>query len=182
MTNVKEGSDMRKLSSLCLALALYLFFSGAAMGFTVIIYTDKTEWESALAGHYLTEDFDDQLLNDGVSYISSESGHINVKCGCYQDVLMSASENEPSTIWTFVPQIVAYGGSWTLGGPGGSGNSLLIYIDGIEQPVAVISNNYNGDFLGFIADTPFTSVRLVGGIGSNQQSYRLDDMVYSPDE
>jgi hypothetical protein len=152
------------------------------MGFTVIVYTDKTEWESALAGQYLTEDFNDLLLNDGVSYVSSESGHINVKYGYYQDVLMSASQNDPSTVWTFVPQIVAYGGTWTLGGPGGSGNSLLIYIDGIEQAVAVVSNNYHGDFLGFIADAPFSSVTLVGGTGSNQQSYKLDDMVYSPYE
>lgn len=173
---------MHKLSSLCLALALYMSYSGAAMGFTVIVYTDKTEWESALAQQYITEDFNDQLLNDGVSYVSSESGHINVMHGYYQDVLMSASSNEPSTVWTFVPQIVAYGGTWTLGGPGGSGNSLLVYIDGIEQPVAVISNNYYGDFLGFIADAPFNSVTLVGGTGSNQQSYKLDDMVYSPSE
>jgi hypothetical protein len=86
------------------------------------------------------------------------------------------------TIWTFSPQVIAYGGTWTLAGPGGSGNSLLVYIDDIDQPVGVISNNYDGDFWGFISDTPFTSVTLLGGTGSNQQSYKLDDMVYCPDE
>jgi hypothetical protein len=45
--------------------------------------------------------------------------------------------------------------------------------------VGFVSNSYNGEFWGFISDTPFTSVRLVGGTGTNQQNYRLDDMVYS---
>ncbi|MET0028922.1 MAG: hypothetical protein ABW101_14940 [Candidatus Thiodiazotropha sp.] len=171
---------MRILSSLCLSILFFLSLPGTAMGFTVIIYTDRTEWENALAGQYLTEDFNDQLLNDGVTYTASESGHINVYFGYYQDVLMSSSQNAPSTIWTFVPQIIAYGGTWTLGGPGGSGNSLYLYIDGNEHPVAVITNSYNDDFLGIIADAPFTSVTLMGGTGSNQQSYKLDDMVYSP--
>jgi hypothetical protein len=173
---------MRKLFFLGLSLALFVSFSGTAMGFTVTIYTDKTEWEEDLAGPYLTEDFNDLLLNSGVSYVSSESGHINVNFGYYQDVLMSGSENEPMTIWTFTPQIIAYGGTWTLGGPGGSGNSLLIYIDDFDQPVGIISNNYDGDFWGFISDTPFTSVSILGGNVSNQQSYKLDDMVYCPDE
>jgi hypothetical protein len=173
---------MRKLLFLGLSLVLFISLSGTAMGFTVTIYTDKTEWENALAAQYLTEDFDDLLLNAGVNFVSSESGHINVKFGYYQDVLMSASENEPMTVWTFTPSIIAYGGSWTLAGPGGSGNSLLIYIDDIDQPVGIISNNYDGDFWGFISDTPFTSVTLLGGSGSNQQSYRLDDMVYCLDE
>jgi hypothetical protein len=119
---------------------------------------------------------------EALSFVSSESGHINVKFGYYQDVLMSASENEPMTVWTFDSPIIAYGKSWTLAGPGGSGNSLLIYIDDIDQPVGIISNNYDEDFWGIISDTPFTSVTLLGGTGSNQQSYKLDDMVYCPDE
>lgn len=173
---------MRKLFFLGLTLVLFMSLSETVLGFTVTIYTDKTEWENALAGQYLTENFNDLILNTGVSFVSSESGHINVNFGYYQDVLMSASENEPMTIWTFTPPIIAYGGSWTLAGPGGSGNSLLIYIDDIDQPVGIISNNYDGDFWGFISDTPFTSVTLLGGSGSNQQSYKLDDMVYCPDE
>ena len=33
--------------------------------------------------------------------------------------------------------------------------------------------------MGLHSDTPFTSVRLVGGSGTNQQNYSLDNMVYS---
>ena len=85
-----------------------------------VIYTDKTAWESALGGQFLTEDFSDSDLNTGVSYVSTESGHINPAHGYYQDTLASTSQNEPMTTWSFTPEITAYGGDWTLGGPGGS--------------------------------------------------------------
>ncbi|MDX2458330.1 MAG: VPLPA-CTERM sorting domain-containing protein, partial [Gammaproteobacteria bacterium] len=125
------------------------------------------------------EDFADDQLNTGVSFISSESGHINPAQETYQDVLTSLSQNEPMTTWSFVPQIIAYGGNWTLGGPGGTGNSLLVYIADSSLFVDSIPNSYGGEFFGFISDTPFTSVKLIGGGGSNQQNYSLDDMVYS---
>ncbi len=146
---------------------------------SVTIYTNKTEWENALSGSFVTEDFSDDQLNFGVRYTSTESGHINPAEECYQDVLASTSQNEPQTTWLFSSEITGYGGNWTLGGPGGSGNYLLIYIDDLLPYVGFISNSYSGGFWGFISDAPFTSVRLVGGTGTNQQNYRLDDMVYS---
>ncbi len=173
---------MRKFFLTALTLAFFISLSGTAMGLTVTIYTDKTEWENDLAALYFTEDLNDLLLNSGISYVSTASGHINVNFGYYQDVLMSASENEPMTFWSFTPQIIAFGGTWTLGGPGGSGNSLLVYLEDLYQPVGFISNDYDGEFWGFIADTPFTSVLLLGGNGNHQQSYKLDDMVYCPYE
>lgn len=59
-----------------------------------------------------------------------------------------------------------------------------VFLNRISHPatnfyVGAISNNYGGEFWDFISDTPFTSVRLVGGAGSNQQNDRLDNMVYS---
>lgn len=156
--------------------ALTISAANAAM---VTVYTDKTAWENALGGAYQTEDFADDILNAGVSFVSSESGHINPALECYQDVLASESQNEPMTTWSFAPQIAAFGGNWTLGGPGGSGNSLHVIIDESPLDVGFIPNSYNGEFWGFIVDTPFTSVKLIGGSGTNQQNYCLDDMVYS---
>lgn len=173
---------MRRLFYLSLIIVFFSYFCGTVIGATVTIYTDQTEWENAVGGQFFTEDFYDLLLNEGISFVSAESGHINLAFGYYQDVLNSSSANEPFTTWMFTPQITAYGGTWTLGGPGGSGNYLLIYIDEIEEPVGVIGNSYNGDFYGFTSDTPFTSVTLVGGNSDNQQSYKLDDMVYGPVE
>jgi LPXTG-motif cell wall-anchored protein len=173
---------MRRLMVLGLTLVWLMSLAGAARALTVTIYTDQEAWEQAvndLGGTVLTEDFADQHLNPGVSYISSESGHINPKHEYYQDVLQSSSQNEPMTIWSFVPQIIAYGGTWTLGGPGGGGNSLLVSIPDLSCEVGAISNRYNGDFWGFVSDEPFTSVLLKGGTGTRQQNYKLDDMVYS---
>lgn len=159
---------------------IILIFSIAPVSEAAItVYTDKAEWENALSGSFVTEDFSDDQLNIGVSYVSTESGHINPALGYYQDVLASTSQNEPTTLWSFASDIIAYGGNWTLGGPGGSGNYLLVYIDDFSSYAGFISNSYGGEFWGFISDTPFTSVRLVGGTGTHQQNYRLDDMVYS---
>ena len=170
---------MSKFATFGLTLAIILSWALAANAST-IIYTDKTAWENALAVPYMTEEFADDQLDPGVSYVSSESGHINPAEQCYQDVLASESQNEPMTVWSFSPQITAYGGNWTLGGPGGSGNSLLVYLnDNTAQYVGAISNSYSGEFWGFISDTPFTSVKLIGGSGTNQQHYCLDDMTYS---
>ena len=66
-----------------------------------------------------------------------------------------------------------------VGGPGGTGNSLLVYIADSSEYVGAIRNTYGGEFRGLISDTPFTSVKLIGATGLHQQNYRLDDMVYS---
>ena len=171
---------MCRLVLMGVTLGVLISWAAIVGAATVTIYTDRTEWENALGSQFRTEHFEDEILNAGVSFVSTESGHINTAEECYQDVLASQSQNEPMTIWSFAPGITAYGGDWTLGGPGGSGNSLLVYIDDSSTCVGSISNSYSGEFWGFISDTEFTSVKLVGGGGTNQQNYSLDDMAYSP--
>ncbi|GEM_PF-1982835 len=169
---------MRRLMVLGLTLGLLLVWAGAAAALTVTVYTDQAAWEQAV-GAFATEDFSDKNLNPGVSYEAYASGHINPNLECYQDVLPSSNPNEPMTKWFFTQEITAFGGTWTLGGPGGSGNSLQVSLPEFSYPVEAISSNFNNEFWGFISDTPFTSVLLKGGTGSNQQHYNLDDMVYS---
>ena len=169
---------MRKVVLLAAVMVAITRWAAIGSAATITVYTDKVAWQDALGAPCLTEDFADTLLNVGVSYISTESGHINPEQECYQDVLASQSQNEPMTVWTFVPPIAAYGGDWTLGGPGGSGNSLLVYIADDSLYVGTIPNSFDGEFWGFISDTAFSSVRVVGGSGTNQQHYCLDDMVY----
>jgi len=171
---------MPKQAALCAALVMLTSWATTVGGAVFTIYTDRTEWENALDGRFLTETFADSLLNTGVSFVSTESGHINPAQQCYQDVLASTSQNEPTTTWSFAPQVTGYGGNWTLGGPGGSGNILLVYTADSPLYVGSIPNSYGGDFWGFTSDTPFASVKLIGGGGSHQQQYSLDDMVYSP--
>lgn len=171
---------MRELPALGAAMVLLGLRAATVSAATVTVYTDRAEWENALGRLFLTEHFADDQLNAGVSFTSTESGHINPAQECYQDVLASESQNEPMTTWNFAPRITAFGGSWVLGGPGGSGNNLSVHIPDLALYVGAIPNSYNGGFWGFICDTPFTSVVLVGGGGIHQQNYRLDDMVYTP--
>lgn len=166
---------MRRFAVLGLTLMALMSLAATAGAFTV--YTDKSAWVSACSRLFQTEDFEDNILNTGVSYTASESGTISN--GYFHDVLTSSSQNEPMTTWFFTPQMFAYGGNFTLGGPGGSGNSLLVYVNDLSHYVGRISNDYNGEFWGFISDTPFTSVLLKGATGTNQQNYKLDNMVYS---
>lgn len=162
------------------ALAASFCLAGALDAAVISVFTDKAAWEAAASKPFLTEDFADAQLNAGVSVVSSESGHINPSLEVYQDVLASTSQNEPTTVWTFAPAVTGFGGNWTLGGPGGSGNSLQVYIADSSEYVGFISNSYSGGFWGFMSDVPLESVRLVGGSGTHQQHYSLDDMVYVP--
>jgi hypothetical protein len=169
-----------RVPSVALSTAVVLICGLAASSrAAVTIVQDKLQWQLLVGGPFLTEDFADSQLNAGVSFVSSESGHINPAQECYQDVLASTSQNSPMTTWSFAPPVTAVGGNWTLGGPGGSGNSLLVYLDESTY-VGSISNDYGGGFWGFTADAPFSSVKLIGGSGSNQQNDKLDDMVYAP--
>jgi hypothetical protein len=165
---------MRRFTVPGLTLVALLLLATTAGAFTV--YTDKTAWEAAISGPFLTEDFEDTTLNPGISYTGSESA--NISNGFFHDVLAVESANAPRTTWFFTPQITAYGGNWTLGGPGGGGSSLQVYVEDVSY-VGTIVNDYNGEFWGFIADPPFTSVLLIGGSGTNQQNYKLDNMVYT---
>ena len=170
---------MRRAIAKWTTLAGAIGFAAAANAATVTVYTDKSAWEAAVGVPHETETFADESLEPGVSFFSTESGHVNPALEVYQDVLASQSQNEPMTTWTFTPQITAFGGNWTLGGPGGSGNSLLVYIEDTQTLVGIIPNSYGGEFWGFISDSPLSAVTLVGGTGTNQQTYTLDDLVYT---
>ena len=68
---------MRRLALLGVVFVVITYWTTTVGAATITVYTDETEWQNALGGQYLTEDFADTLLNDGVSYVSTESGHIN---------------------------------------------------------------------------------------------------------
>jgi hypothetical protein len=135
---------MSRIEILSVSIVMLVFSAATANAATITVYTDKTDWSNAVNGQFLTEKFADSTLNAGVSFTSTESGHINPAQEYYQDVLASHSQNDPMTTWSFTPQITAYGGNWTLGGPGGSGNSLLVYTADSDVYVGAISNSYGG--------------------------------------
>jgi hypothetical protein len=181
---------MKRLLVLSLAMAMVLAWVAVASALTVTIYRDKAAWIDARGGQYQTEDFNDRKLNPGLNYIGSESA--KVSNGYFHDSLKSTSANAPMTTWYFdtaiTGNLIAFGGDWDLGGPGGSGNSLKVYVNSLDNQdvytyIGYLSSGMEGfAFWGFIldpADPRFSSVRLVGGLGDNQQAYKLDNMVYS---
>ena len=54
---------MRKLAMLGVTLVMFMSWA-ATVSAATIVYTDKTAWENALGGQFLTEDFADDQLND----------------------------------------------------------------------------------------------------------------------
>lgn len=168
---------MKKLT-LLLFMGLLSILAAKASAATITVYTDKAAWSQAVSSQYTTETFTDNVLHDsGLTYITVMG---SIALERWRDVLNITSNNPAMTIWRFEPQITAYGGTWTLGGPGGSGNSLVVTLPELGVTAGRISSAYYGNFWGFIADTPFSQVQLAGGLGSNQRMYILDDMVYSP--
>lgn len=102
ITFFKLGDNVRLLAMLGIILATFMSWATAVSAATVV-YTNKIAWENALGGQFLTENFTDEQLNTGVSYVSTSSGHINPAQDNYQDVLAHASATEPMTTWNFTP-------------------------------------------------------------------------------
>ena len=92
---------MRRSAMLCVMLATAVSWAATVSAQSITIYTDRTQWENALNGRFLTEDFSDAVLNDGVSFVSTESGHINPALEAY------AKPISRTTLWTtwFIPAI-----------------------------------------------------------------------------
>lgn len=169
---------MKKFAVLLMAMVLPLVLAANASCLTITVYTDKTAWADAVGGPYGTETFTDKVLEPGVTYTTTK-GLISPK-GYWHDTLTSGSYYPSLTIWQFAPDIFAYGGVWTLGGPGGSGNSLVVTLGDSGVTAGTINSGFYGEFWGFVSDAPFSSVKLVGGTGTNQMVYFLDNMVYAP--
>ncbi|HAY21762.1 MAG TPA: hypothetical protein DCY27_06270 [Desulfobacterales bacterium] len=170
---------MNKINVLILTLVLFIGAAAPASGLKISLYTSKALWLADLGSQYQEETFTDNILHDPGIQFTSPQGVIRLEE--YHDILNSWSNNSGFTLWSFADEIYGFGGDWTLGGPGGSGNSLTVTMiaDGSSYPVGVLGSGYNNDFWGFISsDAPLTEVLLVGGTGKNQQSYTLDNMVY----
>ncbi|UCD63727.1 MAG: hypothetical protein JSW34_13460, partial [Candidatus Zixiibacteriota bacterium] len=136
------------------------------------VYTDRTDWLDAVASS-LDEDFDDATLNVGISVVSDMGG---IGGGVWNDVLNNQMNWE--TTWTFDPPIYAFGGYWDLT-PAGVGGLVNVLIGG-GVFADVISPAGGAGFWGVVSDEPFAEVLLgCAGASNPQETYTLDDMVYS---
>jgi hypothetical protein len=172
---------MKKLITIC---AIVLFTAGSASADITVFDQDRPGWESAV-GVYQEEFFTDATLNPGVSVVSDHPGHVDTAKGVWWDRLVCPYYGLTTTTWQFDMPVVAFGGNWNPGIPGGPGANIAVAINGSWVSVGEIPNNYTGQFWGFVSSEPFSAVRL--GPGSNCyppggawcETYELDNMVYS---
>jgi hypothetical protein len=145
----------------------------------VTVFSDLAAWTTAV-GAYQVEDFTDATLNPGITVITNV-GEVNTTFGAWVDNVAQTGTN---TTWTFAAPIYGFGGSWDLAGWGGPGQGLAILLDGALAPQE-INRDATGQFFGVISTTPFSQVYVRGGtqqISAVQESYALDNMVYSVPE
>ncbi len=168
---------MKKIGLSLVLMMSMLVATGDVQGLTIQWFTDPVAWSAAVAHPYTTETFAGNTLHDPELSYTTVMGSIALER--WRDVLNATSNHPAQTTWLFATPITAYGGTWTLAGAGGSGNWLVVSLPEYDnQVVFKIPSSYYGTFGGFVADAPFSQVRLAGGTGSHQRMYFLDDMVY----
>jgi len=143
--------------------------SGSAQAATTV-YTDKTAFQNATTGTTL-EDFNDATLAMGVT---STNG--TLVSSRFSDTV---NKTGATTTFTFSGAVQAIGGLFNLT-PGGGDQGIAFLLDGAPLPGIEVPNGTNG-FWGFISDTPFTTVTLLGGSQSGNQAlerYTLDDLIF----
>jgi hypothetical protein len=151
------------------------------------VYTDRASWEAAVGGAYLEEDFDDGVLNPGVTVVPAQYAEIEPGTGIlgpdnvWSDVLICWSDIEAiTTTWMFAAPIWGFGAYWDPNGPGGPGANIRMYLDG-ELVGSEILGTTAGTFWG-VTNGPFDTVRLTAGSecgGAWCETYEMDNMVYS---
>src|SRR3972149_3503792 len=115
------------MTRLGFVMGVVLLLAGAA-GAAQTVYTDFNAWKAA-AGSFATEDFSDAILNTGVS-VSSTNG--SVSGGEWSDVVVVGGG---ATHWIFTEPRTAWGAEfWDLAGPGGLGQGIQVWLDGVAAP------------------------------------------------
>ena len=157
------------------------------------IFTDKMAWgnHQLVGGIFTTEDFTPPAQPGFVGF-TSDNGELLVDVidgGIFSDVLQPGGN---PTIFNFVPGLDAWGSDFDLQFPGEPGIGISVELmDGTILNVGEIPNTTQG-FWGVTIDKPFKSVHLenvpdssteeivdVTNVESGQQTYTLDNMVFS---
>ncbi len=164
-----------KLITMCVIILVV-----AGSGNAATVYTSRSDWEAAV-GAYLEEDFDDGVLDPGISVVSTCPGSIQAGSGVlgpdnvWWDRLVAPRAT--TTTWTFATELGGFGAYWDSANPGGPGTSIRLYRNGTF--VGQIDRNTAGGFWGF-TNGPFDTILLTSGSTSGWcETYEMDNMVYA---
>lgn len=158
--------------------AIVLFMAGSANAVpTFNIYTDRSNWETAVNNNYWEENFEDATLNPQLTISSDWGGYVDTTKEVWHDQVGP----EHSTTISFVPPMYAVGGNWDLT-PGDAGSGIAVWMDGTTL-VGEIASSYAGGFWGFVSDSYFSSIVLKQGSSGGSgwlETFELDNLVYIP--
>ena len=158
------------MGRLGIVVSLALLLAGTA-GAAQTVYTDFSAWQAAVPG-FGTEDFSDAVLNYGISV---STGNGSIALGQWSDKIVDSTQ---TTTWIFPEARTAWGAQiWDLT-PGGTETGLYVWLDGAPAP-SPIANSTAGTFWGVTSTVPFLKVWVTTATGLGQETYKMDDMVYS---
>jgi|688.fasta_scaffold245065_2 hypothetical protein len=160
---------------------LVLGFAADSPAAIITVYDkDRAGWEFG-AGEYETEDFNNLVLNPGLSGKSKTGGGIS-RGRHWSDIVR---ESYPTT-WSFETPINGFGGNWDLrpAGPGSGIAFVVTFTDSSTMKVpSEIAHTFSGQFWGFLSTKPISQVTFQSSTQSRfyvQETFYLDNMVYSP--
>ena len=175
---------MKSYMKKVLAGALVLGMAGSVSAATTVYDNDKPGWLDAVDNAYVTEAFEDDTFNPGVSVVS-DNGEVDMIKEVWSDLVRCESVGGASTTWKFEKPIASFGGNWDLDNVGVAATGIIaVVVDGVPVEVGEIPPTHGGEFWGFVSDVAFTEVLLKAGSGCDGDYYTgelfyLDDMVYS---
>ncbi len=171
---------MRRAKILFVVVALALLVAPAAQA-GIINFSSAAAWKAAV-GPFATEDFNDNILNPGLS-VTTVNGSIQPG-GFWFDMLVPGGA---STTWTFANPISYWGASFDFT-PGGSGVGVNVSVDflfgGVVLAHTILNPSISEPFVGFyglLATQSFDKVILsadgqFGGAGVERLN--MDNMMY----
>jgi PEP-CTERM motif len=162
---------MRKLIAVAILAGSALSTTPASAQITY--YTDYAAFIAALYGVPFVEDFEDNSLVPGLTFVSTMG---NIADGVFNDQLAPAAQ---TTTFSFGGPITAFGGFWDLS-PGGPGVGISFNPAPGSTLTMEVPISYTGEFWGFTSVSSFSSLLLTGGTQSSccVETYTLDNLTF----
>ena len=170
---------MKRIGAVCLVV---VFVAGNANA-SLSQYTSRAAWEAAVTS-YVQESFDDATLNVEITATAGDAagGVVTDGGNPYYQTWWDIVDTDPlkETVFSFDPDIYAWGATFDLVGPAGPGLGINVYMDGLMVDTAPTIDRETSGFYGIVSTDAFDEIRLTGdGQEGLQETYTLDDMVYS---